>query len=32
MAIPVGSFYMFIDYLLILIYGNHPFYKPQEEE
>lgn len=32
MAIPVGSFYMFIDYLLILIYGDHPFYKPQEEE
>ena len=32
MAIPVGSFYMFIDYLLILIYGDHPFYQPQEEE
>ena len=32
MAIPVGSFYMFIDYLLIIIYGDHPFYKPQEEE
>jgi C4-dicarboxylate transporter DctQ subunit len=32
MAIPVGSFYMFVDFLLILIYGNHPFYRPQEEE
>ncbi|HHY81264.1 MAG TPA: TRAP transporter small permease [Clostridiales bacterium] len=24
-AIPVGCFYLFIDYLLILIYGEHPF-------
>lgn len=32
LAIPVGSLYMFIDYLLILIYGDHPFYQPQEEE
>jgi TRAP-type C4-dicarboxylate transport system permease small subunit len=31
LAIPVGSFYMFIDYLLILIYGNHPFSEPMEE-
>ena len=24
-AIPVGSFYLFIDYLLILCFGKHPF-------
>jgi TRAP-type C4-dicarboxylate transport system permease small subunit len=24
-AIPVGCFYIFIEYLLILIYGSHPF-------
>jgi TRAP-type C4-dicarboxylate transport system permease small subunit len=24
-AIPIGSIYLFIDYLLILIYGRHPF-------
>ncbi|MDR1251650.1 MAG: TRAP transporter small permease [Treponema sp.] len=24
-AIPVGCFYIFIEYLLILIYGRHPF-------
>lgn len=27
LAIPVGSLYMFTDFLLILIYGNHPFLK-----
>lgn len=32
MAIPVGSLYMFIDFLLILIYGEHPFYEAQKEE
>jgi TRAP-type C4-dicarboxylate transport system permease small subunit len=29
MAIPVGSFYMFVDFLLIFIYGNHPFVKTE---
>jgi TRAP-type C4-dicarboxylate transport system permease small subunit len=24
-ALPVGSLYMFVDYLLMLIYGRHPF-------
>lgn len=24
-AIPVGCFYLFVDYLLIMIYGEHPF-------
>ncbi len=32
LAIPVGSFYMFIDFMLTFIYGTHPFYEPQEEE
>lgn len=32
LAIPVGSFYMFIDFMLILIYRNHPFFTPDEEE
>jgi TRAP-type C4-dicarboxylate transport system permease small subunit len=27
-AIPVGCFYIFIEYLLILIYGKHPFAGP----
>ncbi len=27
-AIPVGSLCLFIDYLLILIYGRHPFSRP----
>jgi TRAP-type C4-dicarboxylate transport system permease small subunit len=31
LAIPVGSFYMFIEFLLYLLYGNHPFYKAEEE-
>jgi TRAP-type C4-dicarboxylate transport system permease small subunit len=31
LAIPVGCFYMFIDFLLILIYGNHPFVRTEEE-
>lgn len=31
LAIPVGSFYMFLDYLLILIYGAHPFCRQSEE-
>jgi TRAP-type C4-dicarboxylate transport system permease small subunit len=32
LAIPVASFFMFIDFLLILIYGHHPFYKTKEEK
>lgn len=32
LAIPIGSLYMFIDFLLILIYGNHPFLKTEKEE
>jgi len=32
LAIPVGFFYMFIDYLLILIYGYHPFLRLEEEK
>ncbi|NLC68560.1 MAG: TRAP transporter small permease [Clostridiaceae bacterium] len=29
-AIPVGCFYLLIDYVLILIYGEHPFSKKNE--
>lgn len=32
LAIPVGSLYMFIDYLIILIYGEHPFYTPRSND
>lgn len=32
LAIPVGSLYMFIDLLLILIYGNHPFLKTETKK
>jgi len=32
LAIPVGSLYIFIDILLIFIYGHHPFYKTQQQE
>ena len=32
LAIPVGSLYMFIDYLLILVYGHHPFLKTEKEK
>ena len=30
-AIPVGCFYMFYEYLLILIFGSNPFAKKSEE-
>ena len=30
-AIPVGCFYLFYDYLLIFIFGKHPFAKKEEE-
>jgi TRAP-type C4-dicarboxylate transport system permease small subunit len=32
LAIPVSSFYILIDYLLIFIYSKHPFEKPEEDE
>ena len=32
LAIPVGFLYMFIDYLIILIYGEHPFYIPRSND
>jgi TRAP-type C4-dicarboxylate transport system permease small subunit len=30
-AIPVGSLCMFVEFLLLLVYGNHPFYNPEGE-
>lgn len=30
-AIPVGCFYMFYDYLLIFIFGEHPFKKKKDD-
>ena len=32
LAIPVGCLYMFIDYLIILICGEHPFYKRRSND
>jgi len=32
LAIPVGSLYMFIDFLLIFVYGHHPFLKTEKTE
>jgi TRAP-type C4-dicarboxylate transport system permease small subunit len=32
LAIPVGCLYMFIDYLIFLIYGEHPFYIPRSND
>jgi TRAP-type C4-dicarboxylate transport system permease small subunit len=32
LAIPVGSFLMLMEYMLICIYGKHPFHKSYEEE
>jgi TRAP-type C4-dicarboxylate transport system permease small subunit len=32
LAIPVGCLLMTVDYLLILIYGEHPFHKASEEK
>jgi len=31
-SIPVGCFYLFYDYLLIFIFGKHPFSKGSKEE
>ena len=32
LAIPIGSLYMFIDGLLILLYGHHPFLKNKTKQ
>lgn len=32
LAVPVGCLLMFLDYLLILIFGEHPFKTPDPEE
>jgi C4-dicarboxylate transporter DctQ subunit len=31
LAIPVGSLCIFIEFLLLLLYGSHPFYNPEDE-
>ena len=31
-AIPIGSTFLFFDYLLILIYGKHPFAQKQGDD
>ena len=31
-AIPVGCFYLFYDYLLIFLYGEHPFARKENDE
>ena len=31
-AIPVGCFYLFYDYLLIFLFGEHPFAKKENDE